>query len=193
ARKTDKIAREVRRMYDNNVAEPMLQAYARLAQLRFALEADSTYPDATFTLRLSYGRVLGYIDDDGTTLPPWTTMEGVFKRAQEHDYVYPYNLPQRWNDAKDSINQATPMNLVTTNDIVGGNSGSPLVNARGEVVGLIFDGNVQSLASNFVYSEEQSRAVSVHAAAILEGLLKVYKADRVVNEITPRLTVQQNN
>ncbi|MDD3587966.1 MAG: S46 family peptidase [Thermoguttaceae bacterium] len=187
ARKVDKVAREIRRMYDNNVAEPMLQAYARLAQSRFAVEADTTYPDATFTLRLSYGKVLGYVDDDGTTLPPWTTMGGVFQRAQEHDYVYPYNLPKRWNDAKDSINLATPMNLVSTNDIVGGNSGSPLVNARGEVVGLIFDGNVQSLASNFVYSEEQSRAVSVHAAAILEGLRKVYKADRVVNEIIPRI------
>lgn len=191
ARKVDKVAREIRRMYDNNVAEPMRQAYTRLAQLRFALEADEAYPDATFTLRLSYGKVLGYIDDDGTTLPPWTTMEGVFKRAQEHDYLYPYNLPDRWKKAKDSINLATPMNLVSTNDIVGGNSGSPLVNARGEVVGLIFDGNIQSLASNFVYSEEQSRAVSVHAAAILEGLRKVYKADRVANEIVSRPPEQQ--
>lgn len=176
-------SRILRTVYDEQVAEPLRQAYAQIAQVRFLVNGTSVYPDATFTLRLSYGKVAGYVDDNGKTIPPWTTLQGTFDHAAEHNNVYPYNLPQSWLNNKSKVNLKTPINIVTTNDIIGGNSGSPLINQRGEVVGLIFDGNVQSLVSNFIYTDAQSRAVSVHSSGIKEALSSIYQATRIVDEL----------
>ena len=165
------------------VTEPMKDAYARLARLRFELVSEGLYPDATFSLRLSYGSVLGYTASDGTAVPPQTTFDGAFRRAKEHDWSGPFSLSEKWNAHRGQINLTTPLNLVSTNDIIGGNSGSPLVNTHGEVVGLIFDGNVESLPLNFIFTQERARAVSVHSSAIVEALRKIYRADRIADEL----------
>jgi hypothetical protein len=176
-------ARAVRKTYEEQVQEPMRQAYARLADARLAVYGTDVYPDATFTLRLAFGPVKGYTEE-GRQIAPWTTMAGLYERAREHDNQYPFELPQRWVERKGKIDLTTPFNFVSTADIIGGNSGSPVVNRAGELVGIIFDGNIQSLVLDFVYTEEQARAVSVHSAAILEALRNVYEADSLVREIT---------
>jgi hypothetical protein len=183
ARLVDPPARKVRKTYDEKVEEPLRQAYAKIAKARFAIEGESTYPDATFTLRLAFGQVKGY-DDEGRTLPPWTTMGRTFEHAAEHGSVPPFELPKRWRDDKDKIRADTPFNFVSTADIIGGNSGSPVVNRAGEVVGIIFDGNLQSLVLDFVYTDKIARAISVHSAAILESLRTIYGADDLVKELT---------
>ncbi len=183
ALKVDPYARNIRTEYVTKIADPIQQAYAAIANARFKTEGMNLYPDATFTLRLSYGKVAGYKDDNGTVIPPWTTFNGTYLHAKEHNNVIPYNLPERWLNQQKLVDPQTPMNFVSTNDIIGGNSGSPMVNGKGEVVGLIFDGNVQSLPCNFIYTEEQSRAVSVHSSAIREGVKKIYHADRIAEEL----------
>lgn len=185
ARILEEDAREVRKISDDKIQEPIRQAYEKIAKARFAVFGTGEYPDATFTLRLSYGTVKGYREDDGTEIPPWTLLGGTFLRAERHDFIPPYNLPQSWIDCREKLDPETPMNLVSTNDIIGGNSGSPLVNAKLEVVGLIFDGNLPSLVGNYVYTEEQARSVSVHSAAILEALKKVYQAEELLRELVP--------
>jgi hypothetical protein len=173
----------IREDYENNVEAPMTAAYAELAKKRFEKLGTSVYPDATFTLRLSYGAVKGYSEDDGTDVAPVTTIAGMFDRAEKQKFKEPFDPPKSWKDGKTKLNPATPFNLVTTNDIIGGNSGSPLINAKGEVVGLVFDGNIYSLSNNFVYTETQSRCVSVHADVIVESLRKIYGADRIADEL----------
>jgi len=180
----DAPARTLRKTYEEQIEEPMRQAYAKLADARFAIYGTDVYPDATFTLRLAFGQVKGYVDA-GEQVPPWTTFTGLYERAQEQGNVYPFELPQRWLKRKSRLDLDTPFNFVSTADIIGGNSGSPVVNAAGEIVGIIFDGNIHSLVLDFIYTEEQARAVSVHSAAILEALRKVYGADRLVKELTP--------
>ena len=145
-----------------------------------------TYPDATFTLRLAFGAVKGY-EEDGKKVPPWTTIGGAYERADGARQQRPVRAARELaRSARTSSNLDTPFNFVCTADIIGGNSGSPVVNRDGEVVGLIFDGNIQSLVLDFVYTDEQARAVSVHSAGILEALRKVYEADRLVKEISPQ-------
>jgi hypothetical protein len=173
----------VREDYADNVEAPMTAAYAELAKKRFEKFGTSVYPDATFTLRLSYGAVKGYKEDDGTEVAPMTTIAGMFDRAEKQKFKEPFDPPKSWKEAKTKLNPTTPFNLVTTNDIIGGNSGSPLINAKGEVVGLAFDGNIYSLSNNFVYTETQSRCVSVHADVIVESLRKIYGADRIADEL----------
>ena len=167
ARLVDPSAREYRKRYEAEVEEPMRQAYANIAEAKFAKYGTDLYPDATFTLRLAFGTVKGY-EEQGERVPPWTTLGGTYKHAAKHGNVDPFALPKRWLEKKDQINLDTPFNFVSTADIIGGNSGSPVINRNAEVCGIIFDGNIQSLVLDFIYTDEQSRAVSVHSAGIME-------------------------
>ncbi|HEX5470490.1 MAG TPA: S46 family peptidase [Lacipirellulaceae bacterium] len=182
ARLVDPPSREVRKTYEEKVDEPMKQAYAKIANARFTIEGTSTYPDATFTLRLAFGQVKGYTQD-GKSIPPWTTIGGAFKHSDLHGHKPPFALPQSWLHPLKRLKLDTPFNFVCTADIIGGNSGSPVVNKAGEYVGIIFDGNIQSLVLDFTYTDKKARAVSVHSSAILEALRKVYGADALVDEI----------
>jgi hypothetical protein len=175
-------ARELRKKYDNEVLAVERDAYAKIAQAVFATEGESAYPDATFTLRLSYGGVKDY-QEDGKRVAPFTEIRGLYARADQHAHKPPYKLPESWVKAKGKLALTTPYNFVTTNDIVGGNSGSPVINARGELVGLIFDGNIQSLPGYFVYEGSVNRAIAVDVRGMIEALGKVYGADSLVSEL----------
>lgn len=179
----DAQSRSIRKSFEDRVVAPERQAAEKIAKARFAVQGTSTYPDATFTPRLSYGTVKGYRDERGRTIAPYTTIGGLFTRATGSD---PYVLPQSWLDAKAQLDPATPMNLASTNDIIGGNSGSPLISKNGEVVGLVFDGNIESLGGNFGFDPTLNRTVSVDSRALLAGLRSVYHADRIVAEIAPK-------
>lgn len=179
ARNFDAEARAIRTKFENEVEGPLKKQQELLAKARFAVYGQSIYPDATFTLRLSYGAVKGY-QEDGRTVKPLTTMAGAFER---HTGADPFALPKTWLAAKSKLALDTPFNMATTNDIIGGNSGSPMVNKDREVVGLIFDGNIQSLGGDYGFDETQNRAVAVHSAAILEALEKIYGAQRIVDEL----------
>jgi hypothetical protein len=181
ARMIDAPAREARKAHETQ-EEIKRQAYAEVAKAWFAIEGTNKYPDATFTLRLSYGKVLGY-EEDGKQIPPFTDFAGLYQRAAEHDNLPPFDLPQRWIERKAQLNLATKFNFVSDADIIGGNSGSPVVNKANEFVGIIFDGNIQSLVLDCIFSDKQARAVSVDSAAISEGLRKVYDAGPLANEL----------
>jgi hypothetical protein len=183
ARAVDPHARKVRKLYEAEVQEPLRQGYAKLAEALFAIRGTSIYPDATFTLRLAYGPVLGY-EENGTRLPPYTRLGGLYQHAENHGWKEPFDPPQRWKQSKDRLDLDTPFNFVSTADIIGGNSGSPVVDRRGELVGIIFDGNIHSLVLNYAYTDKQARAISVDARAILEALRKVYAAEELVRELT---------
>ncbi len=185
ARLVDPRARELRTKYDNEVLAIERDAYARIAQAVFATQGDSAYPDGTFTLRLSYGQVKGYAED-GTMVTPFTEIRGLYVRGDEHKLQPPYKITASWMKARGTVKPTTPFNFVSTNDIVGGNSGSPVINATGELVGLIFDGNIQSLPGYFVYDAAVNRAVSVDARGMLEALKSVYKADAIVAELSKK-------
>ncbi len=183
ARLVDPAARAVRKRFENEVEEPKRQAYAALAKARFAMDGDRVYPDATFTLRLAFGVVKGY-RENGQDIPPYTTIGGMFRRAAEQKERGPFALPPRWKERKDKINLDTPFNFVCTADIIGGNSGSPVINKNAEIVGLIFDGNIHSLVLDFIYDDELARAISVDSRAIIEALRNIYDADSLADEIT---------
>ena len=178
----DPHSRELRKTYEEKVEEPQRQAYAKIAQARFAVLGPNQYPDATFTLRLAFGVVKGFTEN-GKQILPWTTMGGTYEHAEAHGNVDPFALPPRWIDRKSKLKLDTPFNFISTADIIGGNSGSPVVNRAGELVGIIFDGNIQSLVLDFVYTEDQARAVAVHSAAIVEALRKIYDADKLADEL----------
>jgi len=182
ARAVDPKAREIRTTFEQQVEEPQRQAYAKLAAARFDVLGSTTYPDATFTLRLAMGVVKG-LQDEGRQIPPWTTIGGTFKHSEAHGKKEPFALPPSWINAQSKLSAGTPFNFVSTADIIGGNSGSPVVNKNGEIVGIIFDGNIQSLVLDYIYSDEQARAVSVHSGGIMEALKTVYNASRVVDEL----------
>jgi hypothetical protein len=182
ARLVDARARELRRKFDNEVLAVERDAYAKIAQAVFATAGESAYPDATFSLRLSYGAVKSY-EEDGRRIAPFTELRGLYARADQHGHKPPYDLPARWANAKGKLALTTPYNFVTTNDIVGGNSGSPVINAQGELVGLIFDGNIHSLPGYFIYDDVVSRAVAVDVRGMLEALRVVYGADALVKEL----------
>jgi hypothetical protein len=183
AKQIDPEARRIRKVYEQQVAEPQQQAYTKIANARFAVYGSSVYPDATFTLRLAFGEVKGYTQA-GEKIPWDTSLGGTYEHAAAHDNKYPFELPKIWNERKSELNLSTPFNFVSTADIIGGNSGSPVINRQGELVGIIFDGNIQSLVLDYIYSDQEARAVAVHSAGILEALRKVYQADRLVNELT---------
>jgi hypothetical protein len=181
ARVVDGPARDARKTWEAQ-DEIKQQAYAEIAKARFAIEGTSTYPDATFTLRLSYGPLAGY-EENGKAVAALTTFAGLYQRAAEHNNQPPFDLPKRWIERKGKLNMNTPFNFVSTADIIGGNSGSPVTNKANEFVGIIFDGNIQSLVLDCVYSEKQARAVSVDSAAITEALRNVYDAGALADEL----------
>lgn len=158
------------------------QAQAAIARARFELEGAGQYPDATFTLRLAFGRVMGY-EENGKTVPPYTAFAGLYERNTQMKNLPPFDLPQRWLKKKSALNLKTPFNFINTADIIGGNSGSPVVNRAGEFVGIIFDGNIQSLVLDFAYDDVQARALSVDSRGILEALDKVYGVGDLVREL----------
>lgn len=181
AKLVDAESRRVRELQEA-IDEEERQAYARIATALFAAQGTSTYPDATFTLRLAFGTVKGY-EQQGEWIAPWTTFGGAFEHEQLHGAQDPWELPVRWHERKDQLDLNTQFNFVCTADIIGGNSGSPVVNKDLEVVGLIFDGNIQSLSGDYRYDDQQDRAVSVSSSAIREALRLVYDADRIVQEL----------
>ncbi|MGV8125125.1 MAG: S46 family peptidase [Candidatus Xenobiia bacterium LiM19] len=156
-----------------------------IARARFKVYGKTTYPDATFTLRLAFGKVCGY-PMNGTMAPPITTLYGLFDRYYSFKDREDWMLPARYLERKASLDLSTPMNFASQADITGGNSGSPVLNKAGELVGLIFDGNIESLAGRFIYSDKADRAVAVHSAAIMEALRKLYDAEKLVSELEGR-------
>jgi hypothetical protein len=182
-RTMDATARKVRAQYENEVIGVERANYAKIARARFDQEGPKLYPDATFTPRLSYGTVKGYMEN-GKSVTPFTTLGGLYDRATKFKNEFPYNLPPRWMEKKSAINLTTPFNFVSTDDIIGGNSGSPTINKEGELIGLIFDGNIQSLVGNFIYDESVNRAISVDVRAMTEVLRKVFEANQIADELT---------
>jgi Peptidase S46 len=179
ARSLDPAARAVRRTYEDEVEAAVRRAHEVLADARFALHGRSVYPDATFTPRLNVGVVRGW-REDGRVVPPFTTLAGAFERATGKD---PFALPPSWLAARPRLDLATRLNYVTDNDIVGGNSGSPVVNRRAELVGVMFDGNIHSLGGEYGFDPATNRAVAVHPAAVVEALDKVYGAKALLEEL----------
>src|SRR5215813_10753015 len=183
ARMIDAKAREVRKRYESEVTGVERSNYAKIARALFETEGTKLYPDATFTLRLSYGAVEGYMEN-GKKVPPFTTLGGLFARSDAFKHEFPYNLPPRWIEKKSAMNLNTPFNFVSTNDIIGGNSGSPTINQSGELVGLIFDGNIQSLVGDFMFDGSVNRAISVDSRGMLEVMKKIFGANELVTELT---------
>ncbi len=181
-RAIDPSARVVRKQFEDKVDSVVRRDGTIVAKARFAQNGFAQPPDATFTLRLSYGAVKGY-QENGKTIPFDTNMGGAYEHAAEHGNQSPYNLPESWMKSKAKLDLKTPLNFVSTADIIGGNSGSPTVNKKGEVVGIIFDGNIESLPWNFAFSEVQGRAVSVDSRGIQEALRKIYGAPALADEL----------
>jgi len=177
----DAEARALRKVSETQT-EIRQQAHAAIARARNALLGTTGYPDATFTLRLSYGMVKGY-EEDAKPVPAVTTFAGLYERAQGMKNLAPFDLPASWEKNKSRVSLRTPFNFVSTCDIIGGSSGSPVVNRAGEFVGIIFDGNLQSLPWDEVYRDKQGRATAVHSAAILEALNNVYGARDLAREL----------
>jgi hypothetical protein len=191
ARAVDSEARGLRKVMEAQ-GEAKQQAHAALARARFAIEGTSNYPDATFTLRLAYGTTKGY-EEGGRQIPAYTTFAGLYERAAEHENRPPFDLPKTWADSQSKLDLATPFNFVSTADITGGNSGSPVVNRKGEFVGIIFDSNLQALVIDYAYTDVQERATSVDSRGIVEALRKVYRADDLVKELfTGKRGVQES-
>lgn len=182
ARALDPEARALRKRFEDEIESIEREAYADIAAARFAAYGESVYPDATGTLRFAFGTVKGYTEG-GQQIPPFTTYEGMYRRSKERRGQFPFELPQRWLAGKDKLALDTPLNFIMTADIIGGNSGSPVVNKAGEITGLIFDGNLQSLPWDFAFSDTQGRAMAVDCRAIIEALRKVYNAGRLADEL----------
>ena len=182
ARLVDADARALRKVADEQ-DETKQQAHAAIARARNTLFGTSDYPDATFTLRLAFGTVKGY-EEDGQPVAPFTTLGGLYGRTKEMKNRPPFDLPPSWIKSEPRLDLKTPFNFVSTDDIIGGNSGSPVVNRVGEFVGIIFDGNLQSLPWDYAFSDKQGRATSVDSAAIIEALNQVYAAGEIARELT---------
>lgn len=170
------------RKIEDDLAEEEKQAYAKISEAIFKTKGTSSYPDATFTLRLAFGTVSGY-EQAGQTIPPWTTMGGTFQHEIAHTGQVDFSLPDSWKQKRNQIQSEVQFNFVSTADIIGGNSGSPVVNRGGELVGLIFDGNIQSLTSNYMYDDRQMRATSVTAASIEHAIRNVYGAHSLADQL----------
>ncbi|WP_242346286.1 S46 family peptidase [Anaeromyxobacter terrae] len=177
----DPDARAVRKAFEDEVESVVQKNHERIAEARFAVQGRTTYPDATFTLRLSYGAVEGWMEK-GKKVEPFTTFAGAYERNTGRD---PFALPESWLATKDRLNLQTRFDFVTSNDIIGGNSGSPVINKNAEIVGLVFDGNIQSLGGDYGFDPAVNRTVAVHSDALIEALTKIYGADRVVQELRP--------
>jgi hypothetical protein len=182
ARRVDPVVRETNRRMRDTVSSVLTPAGEKLGKARFLVYGKDAYPDATFTLRLSYGTVEGY-SYNGTIAPPVTTFYGLYDRAASFGNKPPFDLTPKEAAGRDKLDLSTPLDFVSTGDIIGGNSGSPVVNKEGELVGLIFDGNIESLAGDFVYDGSKNRAVAVHSAGMIEGLRKLYGAGALADEL----------
>ncbi len=182
ARTLDPMYRAMLATEEKTITGVLNLAAEKLGEARFAVYGKSAYPDATFTLRLSFGAVKGY-PMNGTVAPSRTTLFGLYDRAYSFDQQGDYALPKRFIDRRASLDLTTPVNFVCTCDIIGGNSGSPVINKEGEYVGLIFDGNIESLPGRFLYSDQANRAVAVHSAFIIEALRKLYDAAPLADEL----------
>ena len=183
ARRIDPLLRGLRKWHEDTVESVVSQAGEQLGKARFAAYGKTVNPDANFTLRLSYGQVKGY-PMNGTLAPSRTTFYGLYDRAASFGNQGPFELPARYREGRAKLDLATPLDFVSTCDIIGGNSGSPVINRAGELVGLIFDGNIESLVGNMVYNDRANRAVSVHTSGMTEALLKLYDAEFLVKELT---------
>ncbi len=182
AKDIDKESRAVRKRYEEEVIAVERANYAKIAHALFEEQGTKLYPDATFTLRLSYGAVKGY-RENGKWVAPFTTLGGLYARSNQYHHAFPYNLPARWTSRRKLVNPRTPFNFVSTNDIIGGNSGSPTINKNRELVGLIFDGNIQSLVGNFEFDESVNRSISVDSRGMIEVLRKVFGANALADEL----------
>lgn len=184
ARRISSVCHQLRAWHEENVLSVEASAGERLANARFAAFGKNAYPDANFNLRIAYGKVAGY-EEGATRIPYKTTFYGLFERAASFGQKPPFSLPARWVSGQNQLELSTPLNFVYSADTVGGNSGSPVINRRGEIVGINFDGNVQKLSNRWLYVDEQvgSRAVGVHTSAIVEALQKLYAAGALVKEI----------
>ena len=185
ARTADPFIREMRAWHEDKVESVQSAASEKLGAARFAVYGKSAYPDATFTLRLAYGTVKGY-PMNGTVAAPETTLYGLYNRSAGFGDAPPFDLPRRFVQRRTALDLATPMNFVSTCDIIGGNSGSPVIDTKGQLVGLIFDGNIESLVGRFVYDEETNRAVAVHPAVMIEALRRLYDAGSIADELEGR-------
>ena len=179
ARDVDPESRAVRKRYEDEVEAPTQLATEKIARARFAIFGTDVYPDATFTLRLNFGAVQGW-NENGTMIEPFTRLERAFERATGQD---PFRIPASWEAVKGRLDMRTPFNFATNNDIVGGNSGSPMVNARGEIVGLAFDGNIHSISGAYWFDTAKNRTIGVHPAIMREALSKVYDAANLLKEL----------
>lgn len=173
----------LRKRYEDTFESVETEAYADIADARFTKYGENVYPDATFTLRLAYGTVKGQ-REDGRSVEPFTTIGGAFKHAEAHKHRPPFNLPKRWMDGRSKLDESIPYNFITTNDIIGGNSGSPMLNRQGDIIGIVFDGTIESLVWDFQFDDRHARAVGVDARAIVEALRKLYGAEALVKEMT---------
>ena len=182
ARTIDPLMREAGKNFQDQISSVEIAAAEKIGKARFAVYGKSLYPDATFTLRFAYGTVKGY-PSNGTLAAPITTYYGLYDRALGFGMKEPFQLPARYMERKDKIDLSTPSNFVSTCDIIGGNSGSPVINKNGEAVGLIHDGNMEGLVGNFIYNDETGRAVSDHSAGMIMALRKLYDMDKVADEI----------
>jgi hypothetical protein len=184
AQATDETARGARQIVEEQT-EITSKAYAQIAKAKFALQGRQLAPDATFTLRLSYGTVEGY-EEEGKPIPPFTDFAGLYQRTDQHENRPPFVLPARWMEKRTALDARTPFNFVCTADSIGGNSGSPIINRNGEFVGILFDGNIQSLCWDYLYSDRQARSVAVDSRGILESLQRVYQLPALVSELTDK-------
>ena len=183
ARSVDPLIREIRKWFEDHIESVETTAGEKIGKARFAVYGKSVYPDATFTLRLAYGSVKGY-PMNGTQAPTKTTFYGLYDRAYSFALKPPYDLTQRYREGQNRLDLSTPLNFVSSCDIIGGNSGSPVINKKAELVGLIFDGNIESLVSRFIYDEGKNRAIAVHSTAMIEALRKMYDAGALADELT---------
>jgi len=178
----DPAARALRKTFESEVEGPVARGQEAIARARFAEYGTSIYPDATFTLRLSYGAMKGWIEK-GEEVRPWTELSRAFERATGEP---PFRIPDSWMAVKDKLDMTTRANFTTNNDIVGGNSGSPMLNAAGEIVGLAFDGNIHSISGSYWFDERINRTIGVHPQYIRTALEKVYDAQALLAEIDRR-------
>ena len=180
AKLMDPETRRLRKEFEDKVEAVLNASYSKIAQARFAAYGASEYPDATFTLRLSYAKVMGYTTEKGEARAWTTRTSGLWPRVTGKE---PFEIPESWKKAQKVLTPTTPFNFVSTADTHGGNSGSPTINTKGELTGILFDGNIEGLPNNYVYRDVRERSVHVASQIILESLKKVYKADAILKEI----------
>ncbi|MGE4232672.1 MAG: S46 family peptidase [Bacteriovoracia bacterium] len=183
AKLVDQTSRDQRKFYEDHIEAVEVTLHPKIKQVTYAVEGADTYPDATFSPRLSFGVMKGYVAKDGTQYPAYTELGQTFAHSQAHRSTGAYQMPQSWFDHQAEFDHRTPYNFVFTNDSIGGNSGSPVVNVNLDLVGLLFDGNLPSLVWDYFYTDEEGRSVGVHSAGMLEALRKIYHVDHIVDEL----------